>query len=113
VTGVQIIVKDRNIGVLAAELRDGVAEGFALPQVPIQGSGQYENLIGSLHCFAAKHAIETVIAGILAGMHDQRGQAHARCESQNVRHRPGERFGLRPCASPVWVMRKQIAGNNE
>ena len=104
---------DRDIRVLTAELRDGAAEGLALPQVPIEKGGQRENLPCPAAGFVAKHAIETFIAGIFAGMHDQRGQTHTRCESQNARQRPGKRFRLRECARPVGMMRKQIAGKNE
>ena len=104
--GIQVVMEDQGIAVLAAELGQGAAECLALPQVPVKGGGQHKNLGGANPGFFSKHSIQAVFAGVFRRMHGQRSQTHARREPKNARHRLYERIRLLARAIPVGLMWK-------
>ena len=106
---VDIVMKDRGVAMPPPEFRESAPERLALPQVPIERSRQNEYLACSASGFVAQHAIEPVLAGILARMRRHRRQTNLRCESHNARDWFYKGFRLCQSLRPFGLMREKIA----
>jgi len=110
---IDVIVKNLNVPMSAAEFRKAAAERFALPQVPFERGRQYEDFCGARTGLAFKKAIDAVLTGMVRRVHGERTQTHSRGKSEDAGCRIGETFRLRRRTIPIGMVWKQIGRDEE